>query len=256
MPSPLAQPIGNPTYQVQKALAGLGFPPGPIDGVPGTKTTQAVRNYQLSRKLVPDGVVGPKTLAAFQRDGFRIVLKVGVQNGWGVFEANVATPLTPWLDIARANIGVAEVVGPKHSPTIMGWIRELGTKALGIEVKDDETAWCGTFVGMCILRSLPNEPLPPILVRASAWASFGVACKASPGAIMVFARPGGGHVGIYEGEDATHFHIVGGNQGNRVSRMRLEKSRLTAIRWPSTVPLPTRGAVQMNAAGEVSKDES
>lgn len=248
---------GNTTYQLQKALAALGFPPGPLDGIPGTKTTQAVRNYQMARRLVPDGIVGAKTLSALQRDGYRIVSEVGAQKGWGVFEANAGTPLTPWLEYARSNLGVAEIVGPKHSPTIMDWIRELGARRLGLEVKDDETAWCGTFVGICILRSLPNEPLPAILVRASAWEGFGVALKRrAQGAIMVFIRDGGGHVGFYEGEDDTHFHIVGGNQGNRVSRMRIERSRLTATRWPSTVPLPTAGPVIMNKAGEISRNES
>lgn len=248
---------GNTTYQIQKALAALGFPPGPLDGIPGTKTTSAVRTYQASRRLAPDGIVGAKTLSALQRDGFRIASEIGNQNGFMVLKVNAGSPVTPWLDYARANIGVAEIVGPKHSPVIMGWIRDLGAKALGIDVKDDETAWCGTFAGICILRSLPNEPLPPILVRAKAWEGFGVALKRrAQGAIMVFQREGGGHVGFYEGEDDTHFHIVGGNQGNRVSRMRIERSRLTATRWPSTVPLPTAGPVIMNKAGEISRNES
>lgn len=253
----LPSTIGNPTYQLQKALAGLGFPPGPIDGIPGTRTTSAVRNYQMARRLVPDGVVGPKTLAALQRDGFRIVQTIGQQGGFAVQEAAGARSLLPWYDVALANIGVAEIRGPKHSPVIMGWIQEIGAKALGIQVKDDETAWCGTFTAMCILRGLPNEPLPKIVVRAKAWEAFGVGLsRGSLGAVVVFDREGGGHVGFYAGEDSTHIHVVGGNQGNRVSRMRLERGRLTAIRWPSTVPLPTTGPIRLNAAGEISKDES
>lgn len=249
-------PNDNTTYQVQKALAALGFPPGPLDGIPGTKTTQALRNYQMSRRLVPDGIVGAKTLSAFQRDGFRFPSDIGVSSGFVVSKVNAGSPLTPWLEYARSNLGVAEVVGPKHSPTIMGWLQELGARRLGLAVKDDETAWCGSFVGICILRSLPNEPLPPILVRAKAWEGFGVALKRrSQGAVMVFDREGGGHVGFYEGEDDTHFHIIGGNQGNKVSRMRLERSRLTATRWPATVPLPTAGPVIMTPSGDISRNE-
>lgn len=45
------------------------------------------------------------------------------------------------------------------------------------------------------------------------------------------------------GEDLTHFHVLGGNQGDRVSTMRIEKSRLVACRAPSgwtgpKLPLP------------------
>lgn len=252
--------VGNPTYQVQKALAGLGFPPGPLDGIPGARTTQAVRNYQMSRKLAPDGIVGPKTLAALQRDGYRIVSLQLAETGYLAHRANVGTPLTPWMDIARANLGVAEIVGPKHSPIIMGWIQELGAKVLGIDVKDDETPWCGTFAAMCISRSLPNEALPAIVVRASSWSKFGVPLvKPSPGAVMVYTRDGGGHVGFYVGEDATHDHIIGGNQSNKVSQMRIAKSRrapVDAIRWPKTVPLPTVGPVILTASGAISRNEA
>jgi hypothetical protein len=38
-------------------------------------------------------------------------------------------------------------------------------------------------------------------------------------------RSGGGHVAFAVGEDATHFHVLGGNQGARVSIMRIEKAR-------------------------------
>jgi len=120
-------PAGNPTHQLQTALASLGFPPGPIDGIPGTKTTAAIRNYQMARRLVPDGVVGPKTIAALQRDGFKITENVGVDRGWAVIQK--ADTVKPWLDYALSNIGVAEIVGPRHSPVIMGWIRDLGARA-------------------------------------------------------------------------------------------------------------------------------
>lgn len=245
------------TLQIQRALLALGFPPGPLDGVPGTKTTAAIRAYQVGRKLVPDGVVGPKTLAALKADGHVIVQHIGVEaNGWSRLEAAV-DGTRPWLDYARSQIGVAEIVGPRHSPTILGWLKELGTKRLGVAIAEDETAWCGTFLGICILRSLPNEPLPAILVRARAWEDFGVGLEIpSLGAVIVFERKGGGHVAFYEGEDDTHYHVVGGNQGNRVSRMRLEKNRMTAIRWPKTVPLPKSGRIRLNPAGEISDNEA
>jgi len=248
--------VRNPTYQLQAALAALGFPPGPIDGIPGSKTERATRAYQASRRLEIDGVAGPKTLKALQRDGFQITETVAPDRGWAVVEK--ADTVKPWLDYALANIGVAEIRGPQHSPVIMGWIRALGAKALGIQVVDDETAWCGTFAGICILRGLSGEPLPAILVRAKAWERFGVPLvEPSRGAVMVYDRPGGGHVAFYLGQDKAGFdHVVGGNQGNRVSQMRIETSRRTGIRWPASVPLPKSGPVILTAAGDISRDES
>lgn len=45
-----------------------------------------------------------------------------------------------WMTYARSLIGVREIRGPKHSGTIMGWIKALGAGKLGVTVRDDETA--------------------------------------------------------------------------------------------------------------------
>ena len=49
---------------------------------------------------------------------------------------------------------------------------------------------------------------------------------------MTFKRPGGGHVGFYVGEDSTAYHVLSGNQFDKVGITRIDKSRLVAIRWP------------------------
>lgn len=41
--------------ELQHLLSGLGFDPGPLDGIIGQNTREAVRNYQKARALVPDG---------------------------------------------------------------------------------------------------------------------------------------------------------------------------------------------------------
>jgi uncharacterized protein (TIGR02594 family) len=163
----------------------------------------------------------------------------------------VAAPVAPpWLTLARSFIGTREVVGPKHSPVIMGWIQKLGAKVLGIKVVDDETAWCGTFVAFCMFAV--GLPAPPIAVRASAWGDWGREL-AGPrlGCILVFTRAGGGHVGFYIGEDVSHFHVLGGNQGNAVSITRIAKDRLAkgGMRWPAGVALPEVQIIRLNAAG-------
>lgn len=110
-------------------------------------------------------------------------------------EPSARTSEPNWVREARAYIGVREIPGKQHNPTILGWAKGLGVKALGIAVNDDETPWCGLFVAHC-LKSC-GLPTAPIAVRAKAWANYGSALN-SPryGAIAVFGRQGGGHVGL------------------------------------------------------------
>lgn len=165
-------------------------------------------------------------------------------------------PEPRWLKLARTLIGTREIVGPQHSPTIMGWIKKLGAKVLGIDVKDDETAWCGTC--QAYIMSQCGITPPRIAVRASSWSTWGIPLTApSPGAIMTFVRPGGGHVAQYVGEDDICYHVLGGNQSNSVNITRIARTRCNAIRWPAGQPLPTRGRVKLTEAGmPVSRDEA
>lgn len=52
---------GATVTSIQHALKTLGFDPGPIDGEFGPMTDAAVRAFQLTRRLVTDGEVGPQT---------------------------------------------------------------------------------------------------------------------------------------------------------------------------------------------------
>lgn len=47
--------------QVQGLLIALGYDPGVPDGIPGTKTTAAIREFQQDRGLPPDGSPGAET---------------------------------------------------------------------------------------------------------------------------------------------------------------------------------------------------
>lgn len=49
--------------QIQCLLAYLGYDPGAIDGADGPKTRAAVKAFQQSEGLEPDGIAGPQTLA-------------------------------------------------------------------------------------------------------------------------------------------------------------------------------------------------
>lgn len=53
---------GRDVIELQKILKSFGFNPGPIDGIFGPLTEKAVREFQMSVGLTPDGIVGPQTL--------------------------------------------------------------------------------------------------------------------------------------------------------------------------------------------------
>jgi hypothetical protein len=79
----------------------------------------------------------------------------------------------------------------------------------------------------------------------------------APGAVLVFEREGGGHVGFYVGEDSTHYHVLGGNQGDAVSIVRIARSRSIARRWPRGVSVMSAPVRMMPTAGvPVSRNEA
>ena len=88
-----------------------------------------------------------------------------------------------------------------------------------------------------------GQGVPQHWYRALAWGAWGVNCQPMVGAIAVFGRSGGGHVGFLVGESRDNYYVLGGNQSNAVNIMPIAKSRLAAIRWPagtnpSNIPLP------------------
>lgn len=156
-------------------------------------------------------------------------------------------------------LGTREVLGSASNPVILAWAKEVGFARLGIPYTTDATPWCGLFAAVCFTRA-GLEP-PPIAVRALQWAKIGTpVAQPQVGDVLVFRRPGGGHVGFYEAEDATHYWTLGGNQADGVNTMRIEKSRCTARRRPPGVAdLGPAGIVRRDrsaAAPPVSRDEA
>lgn len=223
---------------VQRRLAKLGFNPGPIDGIRGKMTTNAVRRFQESRGLVSDGIVGPKTHRALFGKPAR---------GHTPNYDNI-----PWFDEAMRLVGTKEVVGPGSNQIILDMARDLK-----LDYKDDDIPWCGLFTGHCIGSTLNEEALPANLLGARNWLKFGEECTPQIGAVMVFWRvkKSGwkGHVGFYAGEDSSDYYVLGGNQDNSVNVTKISKSRLLGARWPITGPSPT-GAMTVDGVVAVPGD--
>lgn len=141
---------------------------------------------------------------------------------------NEKTP--PALLEALAHWGVTETKGERHNPTIMGWASELGGMTADLYRKDEDP-WCGLFAGIVMHRA--GFETPRYLVRARAWLNFGSEVTIPELMdVLVFQREGGGHVGFYAGEDDEAFHVLGGNQGDKVSIVRIPRARLMGARRP------------------------
>lgn len=157
------------------------------------------------------------------------------------------------IDEALKLLGIKEIAGPKHEKAILDWAKTLGLK----NYKDDETAWCGLFAAIVVYRAgfeVVKDPL-----WADNWRKFGTKQKtAMKGDVLTFKRPGGNHVAFYVGEDDECYHVIGGNQSNKVGFTRMEKSRLTGIQrcpWKISQPDTVR-QVFLSESGEISKNEA
>jgi uncharacterized protein (TIGR02594 family) len=154
---------------------------------------------------------------------------------------------------ARKLIGISEFLGKENNPVIMQWAKDL--KLYSIYVADS-VPWCGLF--MAHVCKVSDLEIPKMPLRAKEWLNFGTKQEhAMLGDVLVFSREGGGHVGIYVGEDTECYHILGGNQGDKVSIKRIEKTRCIGIRrtkWKISQPKNVRKIFLPNS-GTISKNE-
>lgn len=176
----------------------------------------------------------------------------------------IDAPGYPWLrvislpSLAReglATLGTREIVGPQHNPVILGWAREVG---LADVYRADETPWCGLW--MAVVAQRAGWPVVNAPLWARNWARFGAASpEPMLGDVLVFTRPGGGgHVGLYIAEDADAYHVLGGNQGDSVSIVRIAKARMIAARrpaWRIAQPASVK-PYRVAASGSLSRNEA
>ena len=185
---------------IQSGLDQLGHSPGALNGQWGVRTARALKSL-LAANGRAAALLPPGTL--------------------------------PWISEAKSALGRHEA---RDRSWLMDWLKRDG-RSLGDPAKNP---WCGDFVETCIRIALPDEPLLGALGSnpywARNWLQFGQEVQPIPGAVLIFERGSGGHVGFAIGQDDTHFHVLGGNQSDAVTIARIAKSRLLGARWPATVP--------------------
>lgn len=162
-------------------------------------------------------------------------------------------PLPRMVQEALALFGTVETPGQGNNPTIMAWAAETGLQRI---YTADSVPWCGLFMAVVARRAgktLVSSPL-----WALSWSKFGEAGgQPRLGDVLTFKRPGGGHVALYVGEDASAYHVLGGNQSDRVCFTRIAKSRLHAVRREYRIGPPASARPYVLAAtGALSSNEA
>src|SRR5690606_32813343 len=182
-------------------LAGA-YPSLDEDGIVGRKTIKALKELQDASGFRVTGVADAATVTALREQGVPI--------------AQVPHQTPPWYSLALTKMGLIET---RDNKELREFLRSDGA-TLGDPAK---LPWCGDFVETCIAVTLPDEALPSNPYWALNWLKFGRSIpttQAYLGAVAVFKREGGGHVGFVAGHDKSYVHVLGGNQSNSVSISR------------------------------------
>ncbi|MBB5636754.1 uncharacterized protein (TIGR02594 family) [Pedobacter cryoconitis] len=159
-----------------------------------------------------------------------------------------------WVE-ARRHYGLLEIPGKDSNPNILAWAKEVGVSGW---YTNDDIPWCGLFVGVCVQRA-GYKTVGSKLLAALEWSKWGIEVgKGQEGFndILVFKRPGGGHVGFYCGENDKAFLVYGGNQSNAVGLAWIEKTRLVACRRVAFKNKPeTVKKIRLSDSGAFSENE-
>lgn len=151
----------------------------------------------------------------------------------------------PWITEGKKVFGLHE---GRDKQALTNWLKSDGQR-LG---DTEKLPWCGDYTETAIKNSLPDEPFEGAVGKnpywARNWLKWGVDCPPNYGAVVVFSRGNGGHVGFVVGEDDTDYYVLGGNQSNMVNITRISKSRKLGFRWPQTYPYERKALPRMSPA--------
>lgn len=166
-------------------------------------------------------------------------------------------PLPRHMAFAISLIGTLESPGEANNPVILDWAKQCAAAGLNVSgYTADSVAWCGLFVAFVMLKT-DRQPVSSPLWALN-WAAYGQpAGQPEFGDVLTFTRAGGGHVAFYVAEDTGFYHVLGGNQSDRVNIMRIDKSRMHSCRQPAYKTKPACVKPYIVApSGVISRNES
>lgn len=194
------------------------------DGAIGNETTSALKDFQIRKGLQVTGLA--------DRDTVKLLRQSPDGRGRVATRDVPGQTMPPWLLEMNRRMGLHEV---RDNTSLSHWLmigRFLGDPS--------KLPWCGDAVETCIVKTLPDEPVPSNPFFAQNWKSFGIdAGGPLVGAIGVIRwNAKSGHVGIVVGYDAKaqRVFLMGGNQQNKVTISSFPEAKFIAFRWPKTVP--------------------
>lgn len=225
-------PTNDEVRKLQTRLIELGFRDLVIDGDFGETTEKAVRTFQTSHNLDPDGEVGINTAIALNRADAAVAPQPLSP------PPAKAGPWPPWYEEAAKWIGFHEV-GDNHG--IEKFIAGAHVGQLG-------NPYCAIFINFTLeTHGIPGsrsamardfEHKPTLFIKLD---------KPCLGCIVTMWRisktNGSGHVFLYDGENTTGIRGIGANEDDRVKRSFHDRARVTGYWWPASVPVPKLGPI-------------
>ncbi|WP_062065248.1 peptidoglycan-binding protein [Cellvibrio sp. OA-2007] len=251
--------IGESVQQLQKLLNAYNKNTALIvDGDFGVATLNAVKRFQQSKGLTPDGVVGPKTWQAL----------------------SLGTPIIPAASTAPSPQGLLADIAAKYIGTKETGNNKAGdSKALQAIFKSDSLVvngvtdgypWCAAFVSFCVQKLLNYSPFFPTIIpprEASVsrflniWAKNNN-CLIFPASSTIFTPQKGdivvftfSHIGIVEGVNGRMITTIEGNTndaGSREGSVVARKIRISSI-IKSYIRLPVSISVSTSRMEEISR---
>lgn len=165
------------------------------------------------------------------------------------------------MQVAFSYLGLKEFDGKPNNPKILEWTKELGLNKI---YKEDSMPWCGLFFAHVMKEAGRRVDLntkdPYDYLRAAKYVNMNGAeiidrKDAAFGDVLIFQRPGGGHIGFYVSESENFYSVLGGNQGNKVGLDPIHKDRLVHCLRPNYIshrPQKFTAAV----VGKISENEA
>jgi uncharacterized protein (TIGR02594 family) len=181
-------------YEIQKRLKELGHDPGPLDGIWGRSTREAIAAHLGITKTT-----APKPSAV---------------------EA-------PWAELAGTFLGVREDAGAANDKDISSFFRD----AVG-QVHADTVPWCAAFVGAMLERAGYTGSNSLMARSYLNWGS--ALASPRKGCVVVFKRgnPPSGHVAFAQEWTASSIKVLGGNQSDAVTIASYKRADVLGFRWP------------------------
>lgn len=182
----------------------------PVDGNYGPATAVAVAAFQTAQNLDVDGWVGPETMTALAS------LPVGA-----------ARPATPWMDWMRSHVGEIQMTGAR--PT--AFTIKIFSHTTYPPLTDYTPESCAATVCAALEETDYKSTRS---AAAASYINYGSACQLTPGCIVVYQWPDGGHHVDFCDEiiDANTVRGLGGNQGHQLNDTNFASKYIVSTRWP------------------------